>query len=419
MSSARDLYNYEGRTEKVLKDMKDGHELTMDYKTHKKLRRPLVISKRNVNLIIKFYNWKTAEQADYSKPRRYKLLIIMKKLAAKAGKDFDKMNKEDVVKLVSAIANNGYQPATVREYQVFIKMFWKWLKGEGLIMPKEVSWIKVCSDKTKKQAKDMITLEEHDKMQSKEHNARNGCGIAQLLEQGLRISELLSLKISDICISSDGFGELTVTGKTGTRTVSNMYISVPYLKRWLQQHPDGNNPNAWLYTKMNSPEPLGYGQMLKIVKAAAKRVGITKKVTNHLFRHSAITYWDKLGYTDQEKAKLAGWTSTKQLQTYSHIGNGQVRDKTRQIHGKKEKIESKPPTQLDCPSCSTVNPPNSKFCLSCGYALTFAAVKERQDKQEQALGMIDKEMLSDMIKKIVTESMNHHIKPEVQSKISP
>jgi integrase len=63
-----------------------------------------------------------------------------------------------------------------------------------------------------------------------------------------RPHEVLNLKIKDIIFKRIGdkqYAECLVNGKTGTRHLP-VIDSLPYVKEWLNVHPQRNNPNRYL-----------------------------------------------------------------------------------------------------------------------------------------------------------------------------
>jgi hypothetical protein len=63
-----------------------------------------------------------------------------------------------------------------------------------------------------------------------------------------RPHEILKLKIKDIVFKTSGdnqYAEVLVIGKTGSRNIP-LINSIPYVKDWLDEHPQNGNPNAAL-----------------------------------------------------------------------------------------------------------------------------------------------------------------------------
>ena len=83
-------------------------------------------------------------------------------------------------------------------------------------------------------------------------NKRDRCYHAISRDLSARPHEILNLKIKDIVYRQVGnkqYAEVLVNGKTGTRHLP-LIDSLPYVKEWLDQHPQRNNRNAYLICTM-------------------------------------------------------------------------------------------------------------------------------------------------------------------------
>jgi len=80
-------------------------------------------------------------------------------------------------------------------------------------------------------------------------NSRDRCYHAMSRDSAARPHELLKLRIKDVVfkLTSDKkqYAEILVNGKTGTRHIP-LIDSIPYIKSWISQHPQGGNPNSIL-----------------------------------------------------------------------------------------------------------------------------------------------------------------------------
>ena len=78
-------------------------------------------------------------------------------------------------------------------------------------------------------------------------NARDKCYHA-ISRDSARPHEILKLRIKDIVFKLHlikSICKILVNGKTGTRHIP-LINSIPYIKDWISQHPQGGNPNAYL-----------------------------------------------------------------------------------------------------------------------------------------------------------------------------
>jgi integrase/recombinase XerD len=80
-------------------------------------------------------------------------------------------------------------------------------------------------------------------------NKRDRCYHTMSRDLSARPHEILNLKIKDIVFKIAGnnqYAEVLVNGKTGSRHIP-LIQSIPYVKEWLSNHPNRNNPNSPLF----------------------------------------------------------------------------------------------------------------------------------------------------------------------------
>ena len=84
-------------------------------------------------------------------------------------------------------------------------------------------------------------------------NKRDRCYHTLSRDSSCRPHELLNLRARDVVFKTSGdyqYAEITVNGKTGRRTIP-LFSCIPYLKDWLDEHPQRGNPNAMLFPSMS------------------------------------------------------------------------------------------------------------------------------------------------------------------------
>jgi hypothetical protein len=113
-------------------------------------------------------------------------------------------------------------------------------------------------------------------------------------DSSCRPHELLKLKIKDVVFRMTGdrqYPEILVNGKTGQRHI-RFINSIPYLKDWMDNHPQFGNPNAFLIC--------GFG------KSLGRQIGIA--TINHVYSDYKKRIFPKL-LTDPIVPVLAGASS--------------------------------------------------------------------------------------------------------------
>jgi len=336
-----------------------------------RIRNSKDIIDENKLLILKFHSQCFAE--GLSTARIVKYLYTLQQISKMLNKPFEKANREDMVKLVEKIErNDNWSDWTKQHYKVTLKKFYSWLRKTYDGYPEEVSWIKTSmKNSNSKLPEDILSEEEIKKLAEVTTNPRDKALVLIFYESGCRVGELLTLKMKQI--SFDDYGAiLLVRGKTGDRRV-RIIASAPALSSWLENHPDRENPEAyvWLSLATNCKyEPLNYRGLYDVFKDLAKKAGIKKHIHPHLFRHSRATHLaNKLN--EQQLKVLFGWTqASKMASIYVHLSGRDVDNALLALHGLSNKKEQEEKLKLKiCPRCDEKNSPDAKYCKRCALTL--------------------------------------------------
>ncbi|MEM0133685.1 MAG: site-specific integrase [Thermoplasmatales archaeon] len=313
---------------------------------------------------------------------------------------------------------------TIEGYKASLKVFYKWLK-----MPEVVADIKYQGKgkiNSKRKPDFRISIAEADLLVQAADNARDKAIISLLYDSGIRIGELLTLRVGDVLFDDYGF-IIAVNGKTGNRNVRVLGDSVGYVKAWINVHPDPFNPDAWLFCgighdmrgRTTITEGMNHQEiyaMLKKIKARAVILGFppSKRINPHKFRHNRATELaPKLPSAILDK--VMGWNlDSKMPAVYLHLNDEETDFAILKARG--VKVEKKQPEArktLLCIRCKTINPGNSKFCLQCGRPLDF---EEARILQERSQEITDKLMSSDLVN-ATEKSIIEGISPDAQEEI--
>lgn len=176
----------------------------------------------------------------------------------------------------------------------------------------------------------VLTLEEIDRIEdsidlSKAEGARNRAIIEVLFSCGLRVSELVKMKLSDLYLEDR---VLLVRGKGNKERlvpVSNKAISD--LKRWffdrnLMKIKPGEDDYVFLNRR---GAHLTRTMILIMVKRQAEEAGIKKTISPHTFRHSFATALLQGGADLRSIQTMLGHEKIDTTLVYTHISNEQLR----------------------------------------------------------------------------------------------
>lgn len=158
-----------------------------------------------------------------------------------------------------------------------------------------------------------LTTQEIKKMVNATENLKHACIIKLLYGCGLRLSELLNLKITDI----DSTNMLILVRKAKGNKDRAVMLP-PSLLNELRIYVLRYKPKEYLIEGQAggkySPK-----SVQTIVKSAAQKADVKKKVTPHILRHSFATHLLENGTDVRYIQELLGHQSVKTTQIYTHI----------------------------------------------------------------------------------------------------
>lgn len=184
---------------------------------------------------------------------------------------------------------------------------------------------------------EVLTTEEVDRMEasinlSKWEGQRNRAIIEVLFSCGLRVSELVNLRFSDVLLN-DKF--LRIVGKgSKERLVPISDAALHEIQLWLF---DRNlmkvKPGEQEYVFLNRRGAhLTRTMILIMIKRTAEEAGITKTVSPHTLRHSFATALLKGGANLRAIQEMLGHENIKTTQIYTHIDITTLRDEILNHH---------------------------------------------------------------------------------------
>jgi integrase/recombinase XerD len=162
---------------------------------------------------------------------------------------------------------------------------------------------------------------------------RNKAIIETLYSCGLRVSELVNLKLS--CLYFDA-GYVRITGKGDKeRLVPIGDSAVKYIGVYLENirvHLTVTTANEDIVFLNRRGKKLSRVMIFMIIKEAAKNAGINKNVSPHTFRHSFATHLIEGGADLRAVQEMLGHESITTTEIYTHLDREYLRDTLQQFH---------------------------------------------------------------------------------------
>ncbi|MDF2834116.1 site-specific tyrosine recombinase/integron integrase [Chryseobacterium indoltheticum] len=164
-----------------------------------------------------------------------------------------------------------------------------------------------------------LNKEEILKMIELTENLKHKSMISLLYGCGLRVSELINLKITDIDSKSGRISIIQAKGKKD-RYVMLPKSVLPLLKEYFEKY----FPQTYLFEGGNN-EKYSPRSVQQVVKKAALKAKIQKLVTPHILRHSFATHLIENGTDIIYIQELLGHNSVMTTQIYTHITDLTIR----------------------------------------------------------------------------------------------
>lgn len=345
------------------------------------------ISDPDRELLLEFSRRLDLLDSKYSDYRHEKLVRHCTIMAENVGGLADTLTKreatERIVSWIKAEYDNEY---TKHDYRTALRMFGEHVTDEEG-KPESIVWVPTGTSNSHDPVPNPADMLEWETdvlpMIEESRNSRDAALIAVAFDAGTRSGELKELTVGDVNDHRHGL-QVFVDGKTGQRSVT-LVPSVPYLRRWLSDHPNPDDRNAPLWSKLTKPEPLTYRRFLDCFKDAARRVGVDKPVTPTNFRKSNATYLARRGmnqaFIEDRQGRKRGSDATAH---YVARFGGDADDQYAKLHGQEvETEEPEPIGPLNCPRCDKETPRHEDVCVWCGQSLDYDAIENIRAEQRE------------------------------------
>ena len=202
------------------------------------------------------------------------------------------------------------EPASVSHNVFALKYFFREILKHNLDIP---------NPKRNKTLPDILTIEEIRRMVDNTTNSKHRFILKLLYGCGLRVSEIVNLNNSDIDFEEELIHIRLAKGKRD-RFVKLPSSIVVELNHYIEL-----NESKILFPS-NRGGKLTKKTILKIVKNAAKKAEIKKRVYPHLLRHSFATHLLEAGTDLRVIQKLLGHSDIKTTQIYTQISQASIKN---------------------------------------------------------------------------------------------
>lgn len=248
----------------------------------------------------------------------------------------EKISTEELKGFIEFLNTLGLSAHSQARMLSGIKAFYKYLLVENVVNndPTEL----IDGPKLGRKLPDVLTIEEVNLIiesidLSKPEGERNKAMLETLYSSGLRVSELVNLKISGMFLET---GLLKIIGKGNKqRLVPIGSSAVKQIKTYLKSYRDqrlvkpGSEDIVFLNRRGNKITRV---MIFTIIKNQLKVCGIKKRVSPHTFRHSFATHLIEGGADLRAVQEMLGHESITTTEIYTHLDRDYLRSNIMQFH---------------------------------------------------------------------------------------
>lgn len=249
-------------------------------------------------------------------------------------KSIGNITNEDLKKYVKYLKEEKLNEKSIARNISSLKSFYKFLVIEKYINnnPSDALFL----PKVKKSLPNTLTEDEVLKLLDIEltdnFSFRNKAMLELMYATGLRVSELINLKLQDIDLSQD---IIRTFGKgSKERVIPIGDYAKEYLEKYIYEYRGSmlkRETSEYLFLNNHGKQMTRQG-FFKIIKKIAKEKGINKELSPHTLRHSFASHLLKYGADLRTIQELLGHSDISTTQIYTHITNEELKKNYEYFH---------------------------------------------------------------------------------------
>ena len=228
---------------------------------------------------------------------------------------------KDIRSYLAHMYNKKYSSRTISRKLSAIRSFYKYEVNKGVI--RDNPCLLISNPKVEKKLPNYLSYNEIETMLEvpdtfKNNSLRDKLIIEILYSTGIRVSELVNIKVKDIDFYNN---QILILGKGNKE---RYVIFGNTLKDMLKEYISIKSDSEYLITNKYNKK-MSTRSIEEIVKKIVKIDGIKNKVTPHTIRHTFATHMLNEGADLRVVQELLGHENLKTKEVYTHVSNERLR----------------------------------------------------------------------------------------------
>jgi len=248
-------------------------------------------------------------------------LRAVKKLATFLKRSPDTATVEDLRRFQLYLVDQGTSPITINATIVGLKFFFDITLGRSELMAK------MQTVHVPQKLPVVLSRDEVARLIAAAPNLKSQTALSVAYGTGLRVSEVVSLKVTDIDSK-----RMTLRVEQGKGRKDRYAMLSPVLLErlrawWRLAHAQGKMlPGGWLFPGLDPMDPLTARQLNRAINIAAETAKIDKRVSMHTLRHSFATHLLEQKVDIRVIQVMLGHKKLETTSIYTHVATEILRE---------------------------------------------------------------------------------------------
>lgn len=261
-------------------------------------------------------------------------LAKFEEFAKKRKLELEKITRNELVDFLASLYRQQLESKTVARHLVSLRNFFRYAQVQDLIVEDPAANLE--SPKIRKSLPGYLRLEEVEKLLAQPDGStplglRDRAMLEVLYSAGLRVSELTSLRVTDMdtkvgCVRCIGKGDKERVVPVGRKALG---MVEKYLRDGRSQlvRASKNSGGAFLFVNRRGGKISRVG-VWKILSNYGKQAGLRTALTPHMLRHSFATHLLERGADLRSVQLMLGHADISTTQIYTHV----VEERLKQVY---------------------------------------------------------------------------------------
>lgn len=226
------------------------------------------------------------------------------------------------------LEKEGMKPSTISRSIASMKAFYHYLDREHQLRTNPSELLK--APRIEKKMPVILSLEEVTRLLEQPNGnspkeQRDKAMLELLYATGIRVSELIALKVSDVNLSME---YLVCTDGHKERIIPFGTVAKEALSRYMQEGRKKlieDDTCEWLFTNC-SGQAMSRQGFWKLIKSYGRKAGIEAEITPHMLRHSFAAHLVSNGADLKSVQEMLGHSDISTTQIYTQASQSRIRE---------------------------------------------------------------------------------------------